>query len=88
MGGTVDVVFQRMIANHVRIVNLNPLVSLGSSRAAQGGTHKDGPQVDKGEESDEEVLVDGDEVHAEVIRDRLEVSVDRVERVRCERRGN
>lgn len=69
VGGSVDVVLERVITDHVRIVNLNLLVSLDSSLTSDGGTHEDGPQVDKGEESDEEVLVDGNEVHAEVIRD-------------------
>ena len=47
-----------------------------------GVVDEDAPEVDESEESNEQVLVDRADVHAQVIRDRLRVPVHGVERVR------
>lgn len=47
---------------------------------------KDGPEVDEDEEAKVEVTVEREDEDDEVIWYRLEVAVERVERVGCERR--
>ena len=47
---------------------------------------EDGPAVDDHEEAEVQLTVEREEVDEEVVRDGLGVSVERVERVRCEGR--
>jgi hypothetical protein len=52
------------------------------------GTHEDAPNVDEDEQDEVEDAVHGEEEYEEVIRHGLEVTVDGVEGMRGERRGN
>lgn len=56
----VDVVLEKGIADHVRVVYLSPRVS--EEREGRKGAHEDGPEVYKEEERDEEVFVYGEDV--------------------------
>ena len=47
---------------------------------------EDGPAVNDHEEAEVQLAVEGEEVDDEVVRDGLGVSVERMERVRCEGR--
>ena len=49
---------------------------------------QDGPEVDEDEEAKVEVAVERKDVDDEVVWHRLQVAVERVERVGCERRRN
>jgi hypothetical protein len=91
MRRSVDVVLKRVPTQHVRIVNLHRFATKRQLILPQKpgtSTHEDTPQVDEGEESDKHVLVDREEVAAEMVGDRLQVAVDRVERMRSEGRGD
>jgi hypothetical protein len=61
-------------------------ISQRATTKEAGGTHKDAPKIDKGEQTEVEGPVQREEEDEEVVRDGLEVAVDGVERVRCERR--
>ena len=49
---------------------------------------EDGPEVDADEQEEVELALEGEEVDEQVVGDRLEVAVERVERMRGERRGD
>lgn len=87
---SIDVILQRMVTNHVRVVNLlqwrHQFVAITPRQAKV--THKDGPQVYKDEETNKHKLVDGENVDAEVVGHRLKVTIYRVKSVGCKGGGD
>ena len=53
-----------------------------------GVVDEDGPEVDKDEEAEVEVALDGEEEDEQMVGHRLQVAVERVERVRREGSGD
>lgn len=61
------------------------MVRLASKSCLGGSTYENGPKVDESEQCEIHFLVERKEVGEHVIGDRLEVAIDGVERMRCER---
>jgi hypothetical protein len=93
----VDDLFEKVAGDHVRVVDLEgernqksaealrTRPEAGRSEEGRRGTHEDTPSVDKGEETDVELLVKGEDHGEEVVGEGLGVAVDGVEGVRGKR---
>jgi hypothetical protein len=78
---TVDDVLERVTTYHIRVMDLLKTVIIGGRKNTGRHTYEDSPAVDCGEETQVEIAVHWEEVDIEVVWERLEVSIHRVESV-------
>lgn len=98
MRWAVDDLFERRVANHVRVVDLSGKRAMTGvsfhaeftcrSRQRRRLAYQNAPDVDKHKETHVHKLVQWEQEREDVIRQTLCVAIDRVERVRRERSGN
>lgn len=91
MRWTIDHFLKRVVMDHVGVVNLFKTRHEASDRTTprlvrERRAYSDGPQIDDAEQDEEGQLVHGEHEGVEVVREGLEVAIERVEGVRGPRR--
>ena len=88
VGRTIDDVFKWMPRNHLKMIMSSKATCVREAWTYVRVMDEDRPEVDEHEEAQVEFAVEGDEVDEEVVGHRLEVAIERVERVGREGSGN